>query len=292
MERLGLGPAVCLERRPSLVYGRMTGWGQEGPRAQTAGHDLNYLSLTGVLAAIGPKEHSVPPLNLIGDYGGGAMFLLVGVLAAALAVRAGSAGQVVDAAMIDGVAVLASLVHGLIANGAWIEERQQNLLDGGAPFYRTYDTSDGEQMAVGALEPQFYEALLEGLELSPADLPHQYDREKWPELSAIIAQRFAQHSRADWTYRFDGTDACVSPVLRWSEADRDPHIGQRRLVLEIDGRRQAAPAPRFSGTPLDEPRGLIEAGSDTRSILVELGYDENAIVMLLANKVAAVPPSP
>ena len=163
MERLGLGPDVCLARKPDLVYGRMTGWGQDGPRAKTAGHDLNYLSLTGVLGAIGTKERSVPPLNLIGDYGGGAMLLLVGVLAAALAVRNGSPGQVVDAAMVDGVSLLASLVHGLIAAGLWVEEREANLLDGGAPFYRTYATSDGEEMAVAALEPQFFAALPGGL---------------------------------------------------------------------------------------------------------------------------------
>jgi alpha-methylacyl-CoA racemase len=292
MERLGLGPQVCLERRPRLVFGRMTGWGQEGPRARTAGHDLNYLSVTGVLAAIGTEGQSIPPLNLIGDYGGGAMLLLVGILAAAWAVRGGAPGQVIDAAMVDGVALLASLVHGLMANGNWTEKRQSNLLDGGAPFYRTYQTSDGEQVAVGALEPQFFAEMLRGLGLSSDDLPSQYDRAAWPLLADAIAERFALGTRDHWTSVFADTDACVSPVLRWSEADSDPHVGERGIVIDGNGMRQAAPAPRFSATPLVPPRPLVSAGSDTRSILSELGYDEGAIVMLLANKVAATSQTP
>ncbi|MGI8515153.1 MAG: CaiB/BaiF CoA transferase family protein [Acidimicrobiia bacterium] len=289
MERLGLGPEVCLRRRPSLVYGRMTGWGQDGPRAKTAGHDINYLSLTGVLAAIGTKEHSLPPLNLIGDYGGGAMLLLVGVLAGALAARGGGGGQVVDAAMVDGVSLLASLVHGQLVNGGWVEARQSNLLDGGAPFYRTYRTSDGEEMAVGALEPQFYADLLAGLGLTEADLPSQHDRDGWPELTRRFAASFGAQPRTHWVEVFTRTDACVSPVLSWSEAVDDPHLRARSVMISENGMLQAAPAPRFSATPLDPIRPLVNAGDDTKVILASLGYDEDAIVKLIADKVAGAP---
>lgn len=286
MERLGLGPEVCLDRNPDLVYGRMTGWGQEGPRATTAGHDLNYLSLTGVLSAIGPSAHSVPPLNLIGDYGGGAMLLLVGVLAALTAVSNGSPGQVVDAAMVDGVALLASLVHGSIASGTWIEERESNLLDGGAPFYRTYPTADGEEVAVGALEPQFFSALLAGLDLDEASLPAQNDRSGWPVLAKAIGETLASNNRAHWEEVFTGTDACVSPVRKWSEAPADPHLRSRKVMLEIEGVAQAAPAPRFSATQADQPRPPAPAGRDTIDILIELGYDQAVVGMLLAHKAA------
>ncbi|CAN5203708.1 CaiB/BaiF CoA-transferase family protein [soil metagenome] len=289
MERLGLGPEVCLARKPDFVYGRMTGWGQDGPRAHTAGHDLNYLSLTGVLSAIGPKERAVPPLNLIGDYGGGAMLLLVGVLAAALAVRNGSPGQVVDAAMIDGVPLLATLVHGLIGSGVWVEERESNLLDGGAPFYRTYATADGKEMAVAALEPQFYAALLHGLNLAAGDLPAQHDRRLWPELSRRIGEVFAEKPRTHWVEVFAGTDACVSPVWTWRESAHDPHLLARGTMIEIDDMVQPAPAPRFSATPLESPRGISMIGSDTRAVLAELGYSEEAIVKLLSSKAAGVP---
>lgn len=286
MERLGLGPDDCLQRQPNLVYGRMTGWGQDGPRAETAGHDINYLSLTGVLAAIGSKDQAVPALNLIGDYGGGAMLLLVGVLAATLSVRNGSPGQVVDAAMVDGISLLSSLVHGLLASGFWIEERQSNLLDGGAPFYRTYRTADGEEMAVGALEPQFFAALLKGLGLNASDLPEQYDRPGWPELAAAFTRSFAAHPRAHWVGVFEGTDACVTPVWRFTEAAIDPHLHFRRTFLEEHGMRQAAPGPRFSATPLAAPKPAVLAGADTESILSDLGYEQTAIVKLLASNVA------
>ncbi|MGI8518425.1 MAG: CaiB/BaiF CoA transferase family protein, partial [Acidimicrobiia bacterium] len=267
MERLGLGPEICLRRRPSLVYGRMTGWGQDGPRAKTAGHDINYLSLTGVLAAIGTKEHSLPPLNLIGDYGGGAMLVLVGVLAGVVAARgAGGEGQVIDAAMVDGVPLLASLVHGQLANGTWVEARQSNLLDGGAPFYRTYQTSDGEEMAVGALEPQFYAGLLAGLGLSDTDLPAQLDRDGWPELVRRFTAAFGAQPRSHWVEVFTGTDACVSPVLSWSEAVDDAHLRARGVMICENGMYQAAPEPRFSATPLDPISPLVNAGGDTKVI--------------------------
>ena len=289
MERLGLGPDVCLGRNPQLVYGRMTGWGQDGPRATTAGHDLNYLSVTGVLAAIGTEEGSIPPLNLVADYGGGAMLLLVGVLAAALAVQNGAPGQVVDAAMVDGVTLLASLVHGLAAHGLWVEQRASNLLDGGAPFYRTYKTADHEEVAVAALEPQFYAALLSGLGLAQTELPAQYDRGSWLAMHARFAAAFAEHPLPHWVEVFAGTDACVSPVLRWSEVDGDPHMAERRIVVDAGGMRQAAPAPRFSATPLGPVKPARSKGADTEAILAELGYAPTTIVKLLAEKVAAGP---
>lgn len=289
MERLGLGPDACLARNPDLVYGRMTGWGQQGPRAGTAGHDLNFLSVTGVLAAIGPKERSVPPLNLIGDYGGGAMLLLVGVLAALWATRNGSPGQVVDAAMVDGVSLLASAVYGLAAQGLWKEEREANLLDGGAPFYRTYHTSDGEEMAVGALEPQFYAVLLDRLGLDPSGLPAQYDLRGWQTLHRKFAEAFARQSRAHWIEVFADCDACVTPVLRWSEVADDAHMRARGSVVEHEGMSQAAPGPRFGATPSAPLSGTRPAGADTEAILAELGYTQAAIVKLLAEKVAAVP---
>lgn len=286
MEKLGLGPDPCLERNPSLVYGRMTGWGQTGPRSSTAGHDLNYLSLTGVLAAIGPEAHSVPPLNLIGDYGGGAMLLLVGVLSAYAATQRGLPGQVVDAAMVDGVALLASLVHGAIASGTWSERRAENLLDGGAPFYRTYPTADGREIAVGALEPQFFSELLKGLGLDEADLPAQYDRNGWPRLAEAIGGAVASETMDHWEQLFASSDACVSPVRWWSEAPADPHLQSREVMIEVEGLMQAGPAPRFSHTPLERPRAPSNAGSNTRQVLGELGYDEAAVGMLLRHRVA------
>ena len=250
MERLGLGPEVCLQRNPALVYGRMTGWGQKGIRSQTAGHDINYLSLTGVLASIGPSGHSVPPLNLVADYGGGAMLLLVGVLSGLAAVARGQPGQVVDAAMVDGVALLAALFHGMNAAGFWNERREDNLLDGGAPFYRTYATSDGEEMAVGALEPQFFAELLSGLELDPEKVGAQYERSGWPALERTLAETFAAKPRSHWEQLFEGTDACVTPVRRWGEVESDPHLSARGTMTRVGSVSQAAPAPRFSATPL------------------------------------------
>ena len=287
MERLGLGPNICLERNPALVYGRMTGWGQEGVRSQTAGHDINYLSLTGVLASIGPRSQSVPPLNLVADYGGGAMLLLVGVLSGLAAVERGQPGQVVDAAMVDGVALLASLFHGMNAAGFWSEERGDNLLDGGAPFYRTYATSDGEEVAVGALEPQFFAELLAGLGLDPAKLGVQFDRSGWPELERVLAETFAAEPRSHWEQVFAGTDACVTPVRRWGEVEADPHLSARGTITSVGSVSQAAPAPRFSATPLGPASAPTANGRDTISILTELGYSESTIGMLLKQKAAA-----
>ena len=249
MERLGLGPQPCLAANPALVYGRMTGWGQDGPLAQRAGHDLNYLALTGALHAIGPAEAPPPvPLNLIGDYGGGTMFLVAGVLAAVLSARDTGQGQVVDAAMVDGVSCLSALFHAFRASGAWSDERQNNLLDGGAPFYRTYRCADGRFVAVGALEPKFYRSLLDGLDLELSHWP-QMDRALWPSMAETFAARFATRPRDEWARTFEGTDACVTPVLDWAEAADNAHLGARGTLQRGKGAVQPAPAPRFSATP-------------------------------------------
>ncbi|WP_219412794.1 CaiB/BaiF CoA transferase family protein [Pseudonocardia nigra] len=248
-ERLGVGPDDCLARNPRLVYARMTGWGQDGPMAARAGHDINYISLTGALHAIGRNgERPVPPLNLVGDFGGGSMLLVLGVLAALWEAQRSGEGQVVDAAMVDGASLLMQMVWGMRGHRAWADSRESNLLDGHAPYYDTYTCSDGRHVAVGALEPQFYAALLTGLGLDPADLPQQYDRAGWPTLRSRFTEAFAGRTRDKWAEVFAGTDACVTPVLALDEVAAHPHIAARDTVVEVDGVAQAAPAPRFSRT--------------------------------------------
>jgi alpha-methylacyl-CoA racemase len=252
-ERLGLGPADCLARNPSLVYGRMTGWGQEGPLAQSAGHDIAYIALTGALHAIG--EAGGPPqipLNLLGDFGGGGAYLVIGVLAALLAVRGGAPGQVVDAAIVDGTASLLSMAHSMLGSGAWADQRGANLLDGGAPFYSVYETADGRHMAVGALEPQFYAEFVTRLGLDE-DLSAQHDRSGWGGLRGRIAAAFASRTQDEWTKVFEGTDACVAPVLGLREAAGHPQLAARGTIVTRDGVLQPAPAPRFSATPSGGP---------------------------------------
>ena len=253
-ERLGIGPADCHRRNPRLVYARMSGWGQDGPLAQRAGHDINFISLTGVLHAIGRAgERPVPPLNLVGDFGGGSMLLLTGVLAALWEAQRSGQGQVVDAAMIDGASLLAQMVWGLLPHGGWADERGVNLLDGAAPFYDTYICSDGRYVAVGAIEPQFYRELLAGLGLTAGELPDQLDRGRWPELKARFTQAFAARPRDEWVKVFAGTDACVTPVLAFGEVMEDPQVAARGTVVRHGGIAQAAPAPRFSRTPAVMP---------------------------------------
>jgi alpha-methylacyl-CoA racemase len=247
-ERLGLGPAQCLARNPRLVYGRMTGWGQDGPMAQQAGHDIAYIALTGALHAIG--EQGGPPqipLNLLGDFGGGSTYLVIGLLAALWAVRGGAPGQVVDAAIVDGAAHLLAMTHGMLAAGAWADERGVNVLDGGAPFYAVYATADGRHMAAGALEPKFYAEFLArlGLDEDPA---RQHDRPGWAALRGRIADAFATRTQAEWTRVFAGSDACVAPVLGLREAADHPHLAARGTFVTRDGVLQPAPAPRFSAT--------------------------------------------
>jgi alpha-methylacyl-CoA racemase len=246
MERLGLGPEVCRARNPRLVYARMTGWGQTGPLAERAGHDINYIALTGALHAMGSAEAPPPvPLNLVGDYGGGAMFAVAGLLAAIIGARTTGQGQVVDVAMTDGTAILTAMFHGLAAQGLWNEARGSNLLDGSKPFYRCYACADGGHVAVGALEPQFFARLLIGLEV-PADRFSQYDPAGWGEMERLFAERFATRTRDAWEAVFAGTDACVSPVLSFAEASAHPHNAARATFVEAGGVIQPAPAPRFS----------------------------------------------
>jgi len=279
MERLGLGPGACHTRNVRLVYGRMTGWGQDGPMASMAGHDINYLGLAGALGAIGTRDRPLPPLNLVADYGGGALYLAFGVLAALVERQVSGRGQVVDAAMVDGVASLMAPIYQLRAAGFWSDDRAANLLDGGAPFYRAYETSDGGWMAVGALEPQFYAELIEGLGLADAELPAQLDAAGWPELAERFAQVFASRSREEWTDVFAGSDACVTPVLGMAEAPDFEHNRSRGTFVG-GSPPQPGPAPRFDRTPASDPSAPPEPGSSTGELLVELGYSTERIATL------------
>lgn len=255
MERLGLGPADLVEANPRLVYGRMTGWGPDGPLAQTAGHDINYLALTGVLHALGPAGRPPPvPLTLVGDYGGGSMFLLTGVLAALWERERSGRGQVVEAAMVDGIGVLAQKFWAMRGAGTWTEQRHANLLDGGAPFYDTYLCADGRYLAVGAIERKFFAVLLDVLGIDPATLGDQYDRDAWPAIRTALGAAIVGRARDEWAAAFAGSDACASPVLTFSEALDHAHARARSGYVELDGVSQPAPAPRFSRTATSTPR--------------------------------------
>jgi alpha-methylacyl-CoA racemase len=249
MERLGLGPAIVLARNPRLVYGRMTGWGQEGPLAQAAGHDINYISVTGALAAIGTKEKPVPPLNLVGDFGGGALYLVVGVLAALLEASKSGKGQVVDAAMCDGAASLMSMFFDMAAAGRWVEGRESNFLDGGAHFYGIYQCSCGNFISIGSIEPQFSALLRQHAGLSEDCFDAQMDRKAWPELKQKLVDIFKSKSRDDWCRIMEGTDICFAPILTMAEAPKHPHNAAREIFVTRHGVTQPAPAPRFSRTP-------------------------------------------
>lgn len=283
MERLGLGPEQALARNPKLVYGRMTGWGQSGPLAQRAGHDINYIALSGVLSGIGPEGgRPTPPLNLVGDYGGGGMLLAMGVLAALLHVQRGGAGQVVDAAMSEGAAQLGSIIWGLLAMGQWREQRGSNLLDGGAPWYDTYRTLDGQYMAIGPVESRFYAELLDKLGLAAAELPSQHDRRGWPKLREAFIHAFLQRTREEWCAIFDGSDACVAPVMAFSEAPQHPHNQARGSFVEVGGVIQPAPAPRFLGTPSATPVPAPRRGEGGAKALRDWGFDPAAVERLQA----------
>jgi alpha-methylacyl-CoA racemase len=267
-ERLGLGPDDCAAVNDRLIYARMTGWGQTGPRSRQAGHDINYISLNGILHAIGRvNERPVPPLNLVGDFGGGSMFLLVGILAALWERQTSGKGQVVDAAMVDGSSVLVQMMWAMRGLGSWTDERGTNLLDGGAPYYDTYECADGRYVAVGAIEPQFYAAMLAGLGLDTAELPDQNDVARWPELRARLTQVFAGHDRDHWAKVFADSDACVTPVLTFHEAETEPHLAARQSLYQTDNGVQASPAPKFSRTAPDEPRPPGQPGADTEAVL-------------------------
>ncbi|MER5893602.1 CaiB/BaiF CoA-transferase family protein [Streptomyces sp. NPDC001876] len=266
-ERLGVGPAACLDRNPQLVYGRMTGWGQDGPLAERAGHDIAYIALSGTLSMIGrPGEPPTVPANLVGDYAGGSLYLVVGVLAALQHARTpGGTGQVVDAAIVDGAAHLATMIHGMLAAGSWQDRRGSNLLDGGCPFYGCYETSDGEYMAVGPLEPQFYEQFAKLLGIAD-EAPDRNDFSRWADLRTLVADRFRVRTRAEWTETFEGTDACVAPVLSLREAPHHPHLAARSTYVEHGGLTQPAPAPRFSATPSQVRSGPARPGADTEDV--------------------------
>ena len=277
-ERLGLGPEACLARNPRLVYGRITGWGQTGPLAQAAGHDLNYVALTGIINAIGRKDQAPAiPLALTGDMGGGALYLVMGVLAALLERGRSGQGQVVDAAIVDGAASLATVFYGLYAAGQWEDRRGSNVLDSGAPFYDVYECSDGQWISVGPVELRFYAQLLAALELDPAELGAQYARSAWPEAKMRIAQRFRQRTRQAWCERLEGTDVCFAPVLSFGEAPEHPHLKARGTFVSVDGIAQPAPAPRFSRTVPDMPTPPQEApDTDIASLLAAWRADRAA----------------
>ena len=277
-ERLGLGPNECLARNPRLVYGRMTGWGQAGPLAKAAGHDMNYISIAGALHGLG-QDADRPhfPTNLLGDFGGGSTYLVIGVLAALLEARASGQGQVVDAAIVDGTAHLSAMFAGMLASGFAHERRAANLLDGGAPYYDVYETADGRHMSVGALEPQFYAELVDLLGLT--DLPSRDDLAQWPAIKAAFTRRFKERTQAEWAEVFDGTDACVAPVLPLTEAAEHPHLKARGTYVDRDGVLQPAPAPRFSRTEATLTTGPSAPGGQTREALIAWGVaDVDALI--------------
>ncbi len=278
MERLGIGPDVCLERNPKLVYGRMTGWGQFGPLAKAAGHDINYISLTGALHAMGRAgEKPVPPLNLVGDYGGGGMFLVTGMLAAMLEAQRSGKGQVVDAAMTDGSAVLMAMFHSMQAMNMWTTKRGVNLLDSGAHFYDVYETLDGKYVSIGSIEPQFYALLLEKAQLDPQVFGRQMDSRHWPELKEKLVAVFKTKTQAEWCELMEGSDVCFAPVLDFLEAKDHPHNVARETYIDVDGMVQPAPAPRFSRTPGEVAFGSRPQGADTEAVLGAWGFTDEQI---------------
>lgn len=280
-ERLGFGPEACAERNPRLVYGRMTGWGQTGPYAPTAGHDINYIALAGALAHLGRAgQPPAPPINLVGDFGGGGMLMAFGMVCGLLEASRSGTGQVVDAAMVDGSALLMTMMYGFAAMGMWNDERGANLLDTGAHCYDVYETSDGKWISIGSLEPQFYAQLLQLLELDPAELPHQQDRSKWPELKEKFASIFATRTRDQWCELFEGTDVCFAPVLTMTEATHHPHNVERKTFIEVAGVVQPGPAPRFSRTAPEVVRPPAHAGQHTDEALADWGVDPERVAQL------------
>src|SRR5436190_14061774 len=279
MERLGLGPEPAMTKNPRLVYGRMTGWGQEGPLAPRAGHDINYIALSGVLQAFGRKGQApVPPLNLVGDFGGGGMLLAFGVACALVEARRSGRGQVIDAAMVDGAALLAAMFSGFLAGGQWNEERGTNILDTGAPWYDVYETADRKYVAIGAIEDKFFAELTARLKL--IDLPAQHDRSRWPEMRKRFAETFKGKSRDEWCRIFEGADACFAPVLSWSEARTHPHATARSAYMNVANVEQPAPAPRFSRSGTGVPQPPPERGQGARQALADWGFDTTQVKRL------------
>jgi alpha-methylacyl-CoA racemase len=282
-ERLGLGPAECHARNPRLVYGRMTGFGQSGPLAQAAGHDLNYIALTGALHAIGPAgSKPLPPLNLVGDYGGGALYLAFGLMAALFERQGSGRGQVVDAAMVDGAASLMSIFYGMTASGAWKAQRASNLLDGGAPFYDTYETADGRYVSIGALEPKFFAEMAQCIGLDERFVKGQYDRKLWPQMRNAMTTILRGKTRDEWSALLEGSDACFAPVLSIEEAPKHAHAQARGGFIEVAGVVQPAPAPRFDRSQADAPRPAPAIGTHTNAVLAEAGFSADDIAALHA----------
>jgi len=273
MERLGLGPEICLARNPRLVFGRMTGWGQDGPLAHAAGHDINYIALTGALHSIGRRgEAPVPPLNLVGDFGGGGAYLALGVVAALLEAQKSGKGQVIDVAMIDGASSLMAAIYGLRAAGRWTDTRGDNILDTGAHYYDVYETSDGKYVSIGSIEPKFYAELLQLSGLEHEELPRQNDKNAWPSLKERVAAVFRSKTRDEWCRIMEGSDVCFAPVLSMQEAPQHPHNRQRGTFVEVDGVVQPAPAPRFSRTPSAIQRPPAQPGEHTEEALKDWGF--------------------
>ncbi len=286
MEKLGLGPDVCLQHNPRLVFGRMTGWGQDGPMAQRAGHDINYISLAGALHPLGRAgEKPAIPLNLIGDFGGGGLLLALGVVAALFEARGSGRGQVVDAAMVDGAALLMASIYGAQQTGFWSEQRGTNLLDSGAHFYEVYETSDGEYVSIGAIEKKFYEELLDRLGLSGEELPEQMDSSQWPAMKQRLTAIFKTRTRSEWCKVFQDSDACFAPVLKMSEAHEHPHNRLRGTFVDANGARQPRPAPRFSRTPTEVEAGPAKLGEHSDEILREARYSDEEIASLRDERV-------
>lgn len=288
MERLGLSPQACWEVNPRLVFGRMTGWGQEGPLADTVGHDLNYLALSGVLPFLGARDRKPAiPLNLLGDFAGGGLYLALGIVSAVLEARTSGQGQVVDAAMLDGIASLMTHQFGYAGSGQWIEERESNVIDGGAPWYHIYETKDGKYISVAAVEPKFYRQLLEGMGLDPATVPPAMDKGSWPQTCERFAAVFASRTRDEWCAAMEGREACFAPVLDVHEAVRHPHAVARKSYMELEGVIQPIPAPRFSRTPPNVRRPVPVPGAHTVEVMAAWGFSEAEIADLRSRNVVS-----
>ncbi len=287
MERLGLGPDICLARNPKLVYGRMTGFGQTGPLAKVAGHDINYIAMSGALHAIGGPDKPVPPLNLVGDFGGGALYLAFGLMAALIEAGRSGKGQVVDATMIDGAASLMTMMYGMAAAGSWDDRRSANLVDGGAHFYDTYETADGRHVSIGSIEPQFYAELIRLAGLDPAEFAAQNDKAEWPRMKARLVEVFRTKTRDEWCALMEGSDVCFAPVLSMFEAPEHPHNRERGTFIEVDGVVQPGPAPRFSRTAPGRPTPPPAPGAHTDQGLADWGFSADEIAALKASGAAA-----
>ncbi len=286
MERLGLSPDVCLNKNSKLIYARMTGWGQEGPLSHSAGHDLNYLAITGALHAMGKQgEPPVPPLNLVADYGGGSMFLIMGILAAIIERGISDKGQVVDAAMVDGVPAMMGMIHSMLAQGTWVNNREYNFVDGGAPYYRCYTCADGKYLSVGCIEPQFFAEFLKLAKLDEGFAKDQNDKSKWPKLHKLFEETIATKTRDEWAIIFEGTDACVAPVLDFEEAANYPHNIARNAFVTQNNVTQTSPAPRFSRSKTPLPKAVERTGHDAGTILRAAGFTDTEIKKLASTNI-------